>query len=217
MWDESKAFTRRRASHPVISDHAARVVGLIKSYILPQQLILELGAGDGYFSVPLSKLSHLLPTDKSSVMLAFNPLKDQGKVLNACKLEYGPNSFDLVFEANMLHHEARSDEVLKEMTRVSKGFIVIVEPNCWNPFNIMVALIRKNERRSLLFSRRYVRNKLKALSLEEVSIMSVGIVPPYSCPEWLWRWVRRVDSKVPFIGLENIFVFRKKNAPEHKE
>jgi len=48
-------------------------------------------------------------------------------------LPFGDRSFDVVFEANLLHHVEDRTEVVREMARVSRRWVILIEPNRYNP------------------------------------------------------------------------------------
>ncbi len=112
----------------------------------------------------------------------------------------------------MLHHETYDDAAIREMIRATRDYIVIIEPNALNPFTVLAGILRKEERKSLLFTRKFVSSKMMKYSLEEVTVFSCGFVPPFSMPEWAWKIVKLLDRRIPLVGLENIFIFRKKHG-----
>ena len=52
---------------------------------------------------------------------------------DAASLPFRDASFDLVFEANLLHHVSDANAVIGEMHRVSRKYVVLLEPNRYNP------------------------------------------------------------------------------------
>jgi ubiquinone/menaquinone biosynthesis C-methylase UbiE len=52
---------------------------------------------------------------------------------NAEKFEYADNSFDTVIEKDMLHHAGNPEAALKEMCRVAKKRVIVLESNRYNP------------------------------------------------------------------------------------
>jgi ubiquinone/menaquinone biosynthesis C-methylase UbiE len=56
-------------------------------------------------------------------------------VADASSLPFRDNAFDVVFEKDSLHHVNQPKEVLKEMRRVSRNLIVLVEGNRYNPLS----------------------------------------------------------------------------------
>jgi ubiquinone/menaquinone biosynthesis C-methylase UbiE len=91
-WDNSKLALRKVATHPIISDYSNQRIRLISKYLPPDGDLLELGSGDGYFSINLSSKFNILSSDQSAEMLARNPVRNK-KVLNACLLPFPDNSF----------------------------------------------------------------------------------------------------------------------------
>lgn len=85
--------------------------------------MLEVGAGNGYFSEYLRRDFDLTSLDFSSQMLSMNPLPEDQKVVgDAEDLPYPDDAFDVVFYGNLLHHLedpgiAVRDEASRRLTR----------------------------------------------------------------------------------------------------
>jgi ubiquinone/menaquinone biosynthesis C-methylase UbiE len=65
-------------------------------------------------------------------------------VCSAEKLEFPDNSFDTVIEQNMLHHVPHPEIALKEMVRVSKKRIIVLECNRYNPIMYLNMVLIQN-------------------------------------------------------------------------
>jgi ubiquinone/menaquinone biosynthesis C-methylase UbiE len=52
---------------------------------------------------------------------------------NAEKLAFADNTFDTVIEKDMLHHASSPEAAIKEMCRVAKEKVIILEANRYNP------------------------------------------------------------------------------------
>ena len=211
-WSETKAKSRRDAGHPVVVDHVQRRIGWVLKNIQVDKVktCLEIGSGDGFFSMNLMKHFDLTVSDSSPAMLKKNPFAGRKEVIDAREIAHPDGSFDLVFEANILHHIEEDRQVAKEMVRISSKYIVVLEPNRWNPLNFLLGIVKAEEKKSLQFSKNYVRELFEDLNVELVDAVSFGIIPANKCPVAVWRVLKFFDQVIPFLGLENIFVFRKK-------
>ena len=117
----------------MVSAYADPKMDFIRSHAPITGSILDLGCGNGIFTQRLSKEGAMVTgLDFSAHLLSQNP----HNVLtcgDATLLPFRDASFDLVFEANLLHHVSDAGTVLKEMHRVSRKYVVLLEPNRNNP------------------------------------------------------------------------------------
>ena len=89
-------------------------------------------------------------------MLALNPVK-KTLLMDAADLRFHDDSFDVVFCHALLHHVKNMDRVVLEMRRVSRKYVVILEPNVLNPLMFLFAASKKEERGALKFTLSYLR------------------------------------------------------------
>lgn len=209
-WTEERANSRRDARHPIIQDCAKRRIHYVLNKITSSSTCLELGAGDGFFSLPLSEHFQLTVTDASEGMLNKNPYTTNAKIMDAAKLSFDNESFEVLFEANMLHHVLDEKKIVQEMQRVSSRYIIILEPNPFNPLTLLLGLLLKDERKSLSFTKNFVRKLFSHPEWECISAQSYGLLPMNRCPHWFWKIFKKWDGVFPFIGLDNIFIFARK-------
>jgi ubiquinone/menaquinone biosynthesis C-methylase UbiE len=101
--------------------------------IKPEKL-LDVGCRDGSYTVKLSPYCrHITAVDINAKAIE-NAKAKHGKPnieyisMDARKLEFADQSFDLVCEREALHHIDKWQKALDEMLRVSKGHILIEEP-----------------------------------------------------------------------------------------
>ncbi len=99
-WERDTLQARRPPSHPVIQAFATSRLNAIKKYTPLQKSsrVLEVGAGNGFFSYYLDQQCQLLATDYSETMIAMNPAR-QKRVMDASVLDFQENAFDVVFES----------------------------------------------------------------------------------------------------------------------
>jgi hypothetical protein len=82
------------------------------------------------------------------------------------------------------------------MTRVARHAIVLFEPNRNNPLSFLFALLNKEERMGLKFSRSYVRTLAERLKLASYSVHVEGLVVPNKAPVW-WIQIAKYLGKTP--------------------
>jgi|DewCreStandDraft_4_1066084.scaffolds.fasta_scaffold04923_9 ubiquinone/menaquinone biosynthesis C-methylase UbiE len=73
---------------------------------------------------------------------------------DAQKLDFPDESFDTVMEKDMLHHVSSPFDALKEMIRVSKKRIILIEANRYNPLLYINMTLLKNHQH---FTQRYFK------------------------------------------------------------
>src|SRR3989344_4263324 len=177
-WQKSIHKKRRDPRHPVIKtyvepkrDHILKTVHLDKNI-----KVLDVGAGNGYFSYYFDKVADTTAVDYSEVILGQNPISKK-YVMDARNLKFEDNSFDLVFCHALIHHidKDEREKVLEEMKRVSRGHVVVIEPNRNNPLMALFGLLKKEEHGSLVFSRSYLDKLLFSTGLKIIKSCSFGL------------------------------------------
>ncbi len=197
----------RPYDHPMILAFAKpKVDWIFEDLQISNPAILEVGAGNGYFSCHLMQRGALTATDVSAHQLQLNP----AQVKECCSvydLPYPDNSFDLVIGSNLLHHLDEPERAVSEMTRVTKCHVVISEPNNTNPILFIGSLVIPAERKAALFSKAYVTDLL----CRELTIVSHtyqgGILLPNRTPGFLFP-ISRPNSRSR-LSFFQIFICRK--------
>ncbi len=101
--------------------------------------ILEIGTGRGYMALTLAKKGFKITTidnDPKIQRSAKAILKHFGvvnlvhfKIMDAERLDFKNNAFDYVIAVNFMHHANNPVRCLKEMARIAKEKILIVDVN----------------------------------------------------------------------------------------
>jgi ubiquinone/menaquinone biosynthesis C-methylase UbiE len=101
--------------------------------------ILEVGTGKGHMAIALAKKGFKLTSidlDRKAQHIAKESLKVLKinklvtlKIMNAERLLYGNDSFDSAISVNFMHHAKNPIKCLREMIRVTKNKLVIVDIN----------------------------------------------------------------------------------------
>jgi len=182
---------------------------VVRSYALPKLdlidgvlplkgcSVLDVGCGPGLMS------THLLPrarwvvgTDVSRTMLR----RAQGLeavLADALNLPFATASFDIVFEANLLHHTDYPLGVLLEMARVARKAVVLIEPNRNNPLMFAFLVMAAHERGGLKFSRRYLEGLLRQADLVPKRFWTTGMITQNNTPKCLVPLLKLFDFNFP--------------------
>ena len=207
FWENQK--NRREPCHPIIEAFSLPKINYIDNYIIfsSSQKLLDIGCGNGYFLYYFSKRTNAVGLDFSRQMLAQNPCENlvQGSALS---LPFSDNSFDIVFCSNLLHHIKNPTNVIKEMKRISKKYIVISEPNRNNPFMSIFSIIIPEERMALKFSLSYMNKLIDRCGLSIINSCSMGSIVPNKTPVFLLKFLKKIDSELPF-GFYNMIIAQK--------
>jgi ubiquinone/menaquinone biosynthesis C-methylase UbiE len=109
-------------------------------------VILDLGCGNGRYSTLILK-----GTPKSCLLVGVDVYKEYIKearknnprrnimflVADGQDLPFKNKCFDLTISKDLLHHVRHPFEVLREISRVSRGGVVIIEANKYNPIMLL--------------------------------------------------------------------------------
>jgi ubiquinone/menaquinone biosynthesis C-methylase UbiE len=111
--------------------------------------ICDVGAGTGLASIELKKTlprdDFVVEVDYSSHLLS--KFKSGGRVCaDGLQLPFRDNTFDIVFCMDFLHHVNDIKRGVEDMLRVSKNYVIIIEPNKLNPIYFLYGLVNKEER-----------------------------------------------------------------------
>ncbi|MGH7740291.1 MAG: class I SAM-dependent methyltransferase [bacterium] len=201
---------RRPCDHPVVRDYARPKLNWMFRFVTlaPEARILDVGAGNGFFSTYLNEVRDTTAIDFSGKMLTKNPVSK--KVLMAAEaLAFGDFTFDLVFCHALLHHVEDLDRVLSEMKRVSRKYVVIMEPNPANPLMALFSALVPEERKALGFSEKYLRGALEKQNLEVIASCAFGMLVPNKTPSFLRPLLVPFNFPQPW-GMTRILVAQRK-------
>lgn len=141
-----------------------------------RETVLDVGAGTGHLGEAFRARGHrVVAVDASSNMLRRNPapflcLADAGR------LPFPDGAFDVSVEANLLHHLPDPVAALREMARVSRLGVGLVEPNRYHPPMALFSLLVAEERRGLRFCARHLRRLAESAGLRPALLVAVGWV-----------------------------------------
>lgn len=181
---------------PVVADYADPKVAFLAAHIPLTGKILDLGCGSGIFTWRFAKHSAaVIGLDFSPRLLRQNP-HPQRICGDATSLPFPSASFDLCFEANLLHHVAGRTAVIAEMARVSRKYVALLEPNRANPLMFGFGLLVKQERGSLISTPKRLRAELESAGLKPLAAITTGMISQNNTPRILVPFLRRFDRPI---------------------
>ncbi|RJP47954.1 MAG: methyltransferase domain-containing protein [Anaerolineaceae bacterium] len=184
FWSENTNL--RAYDHPVVETFARQRVDFIRGLLdTPIQACLEVGC------------------DISRPMLRRNPLRQFVAEADIYHLPYADKSFDLVYCWEVIHHVKDMQSAIREMIRLSRRFILMYEPNAFNPLQVGFGLIAPSELGTLRFHPWYMRNHFRRAGLTDIRTFSVGTFTPNRTPLWLYKILAALPYRVPLFGISN--------------
>jgi SAM-dependent methyltransferase len=189
---------RRSPRHPVAEAFSRPKLEFARRAMtdLDVATVLDVGAGNGYFTWLLEAWGSAVALDFARAMLRQHParVRVQG---DAVVLPFANRSFDVTFCGNLLHHLPDPAAAVREMARVARRYVVLVEPNRNNPLMLAFGLIKREERGTIGMHRRRIESLLEAAGLELVASASMGSVVPNKTPLALLPALRVIDGRSP--------------------
>jgi len=197
----------REYDHPVVNFFARQRVNYIRRWLELEkiQTALDVGCGNGFSTYHMQQhISNIWGLDRSDYMLAKHPLHGNGRLVIAdgLQLPFADNSFDLVYGWEVLHHISDPSQVIAEMTRVSRQYVLIVEPNRNNPAQLAFAIADPEHRWVLRYSLRYMQALLESANLQVTYAGTGGWLFPNVTPKWLLPVIIKLPYAFP-LGISN--------------
>jgi SAM-dependent methyltransferase len=206
--------TYRAADDPVVAAYALPKLDFIGQVVpLASASVLDVGCGNGVFTLYLrDRCRSVTGVDFSAHMLSENrcPRLIQADVEH---LPVQSNAYDVCFQANVLHHVDNPRAVVKEMARVSRRWVVLLEPNRCNPVMFAFGLLVKAERAALRSHSRGLRELAESCGLTVRLSVSTGMISQNNTPASLIPLLRVFDR--PFALGEYLIVVAEKALPQN--
>ncbi len=206
FWERDTLKKRRSPEHPVIKEYVVSKIDEIGKYIPIEKntRLLDVGCGNGFFTYYFDQVCDVFGIDFSEKMVNLNPVKNKA-VMNAEELKFEDNSFDVIFCHALLHHVDDIDRVVQEMKRVSRKWIVLLEPNRNNPLMFLFSLLVREEWKAMRFSLRYMKRFVKRNGLTVNKSFSYGMIVPNKSPKFALPFLRLFNFRQPF-GMTNFII-----------
>ena len=199
---------RRRSDHPVIKEYVLPKISAIQEYVNMDKntKVLDVGCGNGFFTYYFDKICNVYGIDFSEQMIAMNPVKNT-TVMNAENIGFMDKSFDIVFCHALLHHVEDVDKVINEMKRVTRRYLIFLEPNRNNPLMFLFSLCVKEEWRAMRFSLCYMKKIITRNKLDIIKAFSYGLIVPNKTPIFALPLLRLFNFPNPF-GITNFLIVK---------
>jgi len=195
FWDEY-AKKRRGPTHPVVEVFVKEKIELISRIVnLKGKSLIDIGCGNGrfiYHFLPLVKDVVGVDYSLSMTVEARKYTNCQSLVGDGLSLPFKDDTFDISFGGCYLHNLSDPVGALKEMKRVSKEYVILVEPSPFNPLIFLFDVISSEEELSALkFTKKYITSLFLKVGLEVVHVSTQGFVFPNRTPMRLLPILKR--------------------------
>lgn len=125
----------------------------------PNDSVLDVGAGTGMFTYWWSRrIANVTGLELSENMIERSAVPELLQVGDAYDLPFPDDSFDIVFSASLLHHLERPVDALREMRRVARRGVAVIEPNRNHPPMAAFGVVSSVCRGLLSYSRSSMRD-----------------------------------------------------------
>ena len=206
FWERENLKKRREPQHPVIKEYAVSKIDEIRKFISIEKgtKLLDVGCGNGFFTYYFDQVCDVYGIDFSEKMIDLNPVKNKA-VMNAEELKFEDNSFDVIFCHALLHHVDDIDKVIQEMKRVSRKWVILLEPNRNNPLMFLFSLLVREEWKAMRFSLRFMKKFVKRNGLNIYKSFSYGMIVPNKSPKFTIPFLKLFNFRQPF-GMTNFII-----------
>ena len=207
-WESSDPGLRH-PEHPVQVQFAEQRFEYLSRFIPFQDVrsALDVGSGNGVGTISLNRrVDTVFGLDMSGYLLNQMPDNIVGIRADASRLPLRDKSVDLSMAWELIHHIPAPVPVIIEMSRVTRKWIVLFEPNRWNPLQAGFSFVVSKERLGLRNTRAYLTGILKKAGLNIVHYDTVGCIWPNKSPGWLAKILAKVPFKIPYIGISHLLI-----------
>lgn len=201
----------RNFNHPVVEFFAKQRIEFISKYLPLNKIksVLDVGSGQGFSGAYLPQENSITATDFSFSQLKKNPIKNR-IVSTSENLPFKEKSFSLVTEWELLHHLPDPIKAVKEMSRITKDYLIFFEPNRQNPGLFCFALLKKEERDVLRYHKKMMYKFAEHIDFDIITCQTVGFVFPNRMPEFILPLAKKIPFQLPVIGLSNVLICKRK-------
>ena len=206
---ESSMPNLRPPDHPVQTQFSEQRFNYLEQIIAFNQIqsAIDIGCGNGVGTVSLKKrVRDVIGLDMSGYLLKQMPNDIAAVRADATKLPLKDKSVDLSMAWELIHHIPHPENVFHEISRVTKKWVVIFEPNRWNPLQSSFSLLVSKERLGLRNTRSFLENYMKNAGLEVVHYATVGCIFPNKSPILMAKLFKLIPFKIPVIGISHLLI-----------
>ena len=203
---------KRKHDHPVVTFFATQRINFISKFIPFNNIknALDVGSGLGWSSGHMPKNIDMTVTDFSPNQLRYNPIQKR-VTCESDNLPFEDKSFSLVYGWDFLHHVPDPFKTVKEMSRVAKDYLFLVEPNRYNIGHFMYGILRSHERGTLKFHRGMMYKLIKDIDFDVLTCETVGCTFAGSTPESFLPIIKKLPYRIPIVGVANIIICKRRN------
>lgn len=169
--------------------------------------VLAIGCGIGVCAGHFDSVCRVVCMDVSRETLVENPVQRR-IVMDARLLGFADNSFDVVLAHHSLHHIEPPLDALREMARVTRRYVVVVDLSIVNPLNVVWLVLGAEEGRWPYFTRRRLRRSVETAGLNVVRLRTYGLLSPYLTPRALVPLQKALGFEQP-LGIEHLAIGEK--------
>lgn len=207
---EGEVAHHRPASHPVVEGFARQRWSYLETLmdLASVESALDVGCGSGFSTLYAPEHLKTVGCDQSLTMLS-QTRRRNSLCASALELPFGSESFDLVYCWELLHHVEEPHRALAEMARVSRRYVVFLEPNPLNLAQFLFSLYDPEHRWVLRYGTNYVRRQVETVGLRVVRHVRGGLIFPNKTPGWLFPLLSRLPYRIPFIGISHVVIAEK--------
>jgi len=209
-WEE---FTnKRKFSHPVVAFFGIQRFQYISKFIQMNEIknALDVASGLGWSSAHIPKHIPTTVTDFSLNQIKHNPKKDK-VICISTQLPFNDRSFSLVYGWEFLHHVSDPYKTVKEMSRIAKNYLVLIEPNRNNVGHFFYGIVRKHERGTLRYHKDMMYKLVRNINFEIVTCKTVGWTFAGSTPQFLLPLIKKLPYELPLVGTSNIMICKRRD------
>jgi SAM-dependent methyltransferase len=213
--DDAHGF--RPPQHPIVRYFAEQRWRYLASKVNLAGLrtALDVGCGDGFSTLYAPGHLQLTACDGSLTMLQRHPGARRLQA-DAFRLPFRDGAFDLVFAWELLHHVSEPHQVLAEMARVSRKWVICCEPNPINPAQFLFAWYDPAHRWVLRFSKRFMVRQAEQAGLRVTHFSRGGCLFPNKTPQFAFPVLKWIPYRIPVLGISNCLIAEKADQIAHR-
>jgi len=96
----------------------------------------------------------------------------------------------------VLHHVPDREQVVREMSRLSRRYVILLEPNRYNPLMFAVFLLIRAERGAVKSCVSRLKAEMEGAGLHMVASLTTGMITQNNTPAWLVPVLRKFDRSI---------------------